>query len=133
MMGRASAVGILAQRLLVVGTIALVGESVACANAPKSTSESSNSECRTAPSVLRVTNSGNQPADLFLWEQRSSGGFTSEFIGSVTPGKTETFTIGRGYVQTREATNASGGANQPRNRPETLRYEFFCSRADRGG
>ena len=133
MTGRASSCRILAQCLLIVGAVGVIAGSTACAAGPKGAGESASIECRTSPSVLRATNSGNESADLFLWETLASGGFTSQFIGSVAPGTTATFTIGRGFVQASEATNATGVPNQPTNRPETLRYEFFCTGPDRAG
>ena len=138
MMDRASSVGILAQRLSVVATLVLVGGSVACASAAKSdeteASASQRSRCRNGPSVLRVTNSGNEPVDLFLWHSLASGGYVSEFVGSVAQKTAGSFALDRaGWVQTREQTDPPGRRNQLSSLPPTLQVEYFCTDADRAG
>jgi hypothetical protein len=135
MIDRASFVGILAHRVMVVGTLALLGGATACATAPTRAAGSSSfpRDCRVGSAVVRVINSGSSPVDLFVWRPLASGGYESESLGAVAPGQTEAFALGKpGIVQTSDV-NQSDRKVGPRNPPQTLRYEYSCTESDRAG
>src|SRR5687767_6770719 len=87
MIDRASSVGILAHRVMVVGMLALVGGATACVTAPRREDDPNRYafECPVGSRVVRVTNSGIRPVDVYLSSPLASGGGTSEFLGSVSP------------------------------------------------
>ena len=129
MIGRITSVRMF-DRCLLIGALILTCGAVACGTVPKSTGIEYSGGCPVGPRAVRVTNSGAQPADLFLWSGGAAGSVISTFVGSVAPRSNEIFVIERGLLQTREAIDESGKKNQALNRPSTLRYEFFCTAAD---
>ena len=131
MIDRASSVGILAHRLMVVGILALVGGATACLTAPRREDAPNRYafECPVGPRVVRVTNSGSRTFDVYLWTPLGFGEGPTELLGSVSPDKTEAFVLSqRGYVQILDANSKTWPLNR-----KTLRYEFLCPEADRAG